>query len=151
MFRWSIRVQQVIQLPSSQPGGTSMTATPRSVMNFSNRIIDSFENLAKGLETCVWMLAGVPRQYRTDHLSAAIHPVDAEGRERARELRPLPTTPLPPSREVHVGEPATVGRLVLCNALGSGQARLAEHAAPKTRREAGSHPCSAHPLLRRDN
>src|SRR5262245_2235239 len=46
---------------------------------------ESYESLAEGLETCLWMVGGVPRQHRTDHLSAAIHPLDAEGRAQARE------------------------------------------------------------------
>jgi hypothetical protein len=46
---------------------------------------ESYESLAEGLETCLWMVGGVPRQHRTDHLSAAIHPLDAEGRTLAKE------------------------------------------------------------------
>src|SRR5204862_2574952 len=42
-----------------------------------------FEALAEGLETCLWQLGGVPRQHRTDHLSAAIRPLDADGRAQA--------------------------------------------------------------------
>ncbi len=41
---------------------------------------ESFESLGEGLEACLWQLGGVPRQHRTDHLSAAIRPLDAEGR-----------------------------------------------------------------------
>lgn len=44
---------------------------------------ESFEALAEGLETCLWQLGGVPRQHRTDHLSAAIRPLDAEGHAQA--------------------------------------------------------------------
>jgi transcriptional regulator with XRE-family HTH domain len=44
---------------------------------------ESFEALAEGIETCLWQLGGVPRQHRTDHLSAAIRPLDAEGRAQA--------------------------------------------------------------------
>jgi transcriptional regulator with XRE-family HTH domain len=44
---------------------------------------ESFEALAEGLETCLWQLGGVPRQHRTDHLSAAIRPLDADGRAQA--------------------------------------------------------------------
>jgi hypothetical protein len=44
---------------------------------------ESFEALAEGLETCLWQLGGVPRQHRTDHLSAAIRPLDATGRAQA--------------------------------------------------------------------
>jgi hypothetical protein len=44
---------------------------------------ESFESLAEGLESCLWQLGGVPRQHRTDHLSAAIRPLDVAGREQA--------------------------------------------------------------------
>lgn len=44
---------------------------------------ESFESLAEGLENCLWQLGGVPCQHRTDHLSAAIRPLDAEGRTQA--------------------------------------------------------------------
>lgn len=44
---------------------------------------ESFEALAEGVETCLWQLGGVPRQHRTDHLSAAIRPLDADGRAQA--------------------------------------------------------------------
>ncbi len=44
---------------------------------------ESFEALAEGLETCLWQLGGVPRQHRTDHLSAAIRPLDTAGRTQA--------------------------------------------------------------------
>jgi len=44
---------------------------------------ESFESLAEGLEGCLWQLGGVPRQHRTDHLSAAIRPLDAEGQVQA--------------------------------------------------------------------
>lgn len=44
---------------------------------------ESFESLAEGLERCLWQLGGVPRQHRTDHLSAAIRPLDTEGRVQA--------------------------------------------------------------------
>src|SRR5207244_6445989 len=46
---------------------------------------ESFESLVEGLETCLWRVGGVPREHRTDHLSAAIHPLDAEGRAQAKE------------------------------------------------------------------
>jgi transcriptional regulator with XRE-family HTH domain len=46
---------------------------------------ESFESLVEGLETCLWRVGGVPRQHRTDHLSAAIHPLDAERRAQAKE------------------------------------------------------------------
>jgi len=44
---------------------------------------ETFEALAEGIEACLWQLGGVPQQHRTDHLSAAIRPLDAEGREQA--------------------------------------------------------------------
>jgi len=46
---------------------------------------ESFEALVEGFETCLWQLGGVPRQHRTDHLSAAIHPLDEQGRAQAKE------------------------------------------------------------------
>jgi hypothetical protein len=46
---------------------------------------ETFEALAEGLERCLWQLGGVPRQHRTDHLSAAIRPLDATGRVEATE------------------------------------------------------------------
>ena len=46
---------------------------------------ESFESLVEGFETCLWQIGGVPRQHRTDHLSAAIHPLDADGRAQAKE------------------------------------------------------------------
>ena len=33
---------------------------------------ESFESLAEGLEGCLWQIGGVPRQHRTDNLSAAV-------------------------------------------------------------------------------
>lgn len=44
---------------------------------------ESFEALAEGVEACLWQLGGVPAEHRTDHLSAAIRPLDAEGRASA--------------------------------------------------------------------
>ncbi|MDQ3448939.1 MAG: IS21 family transposase [Chloroflexota bacterium] len=44
---------------------------------------ESFEALAEGLETCLWQLGGVPQQHRTDHLSAAVRPLDVDGRAQA--------------------------------------------------------------------
>lgn len=46
---------------------------------------ESFEALAEGLESGLWQLGGVPRYHRTDHLSAAIRPLDPEGRAQATE------------------------------------------------------------------
>jgi hypothetical protein len=44
---------------------------------------ESFEALAEGIEACLWQLGGVPAEHRTDHLSAAIKPLDAAGRAEA--------------------------------------------------------------------
>jgi hypothetical protein len=46
---------------------------------------ETFEALAEGLERCLWQLGGVPEQHRTDHLSAAIRPLDASARGEARD------------------------------------------------------------------
>jgi hypothetical protein len=46
---------------------------------------ESFESLVEGIETCLWSIGGVPQRHRTDHLSAAIRPLDAEGRAEAKE------------------------------------------------------------------
>ncbi len=46
---------------------------------------ESFEALAEGIEAALWQLGGVPRQHRTDHLSAAIRPLDAAGRAAATD------------------------------------------------------------------
>ncbi len=42
---------------------------------------ESFEALAEGLESGLWQIGGVPRTHRTDHLGAAIRPLDAAGRQ----------------------------------------------------------------------
>ena len=44
---------------------------------------ESFEALAEGIEVCLWQLGGMPRQHRTDHLSAAMRPLDGAGRSQA--------------------------------------------------------------------
>ncbi len=44
---------------------------------------ESFEALAEGVEIALWQLGGVPLRHRTDHLSAAMRPLDAEGRRQA--------------------------------------------------------------------
>jgi hypothetical protein len=44
---------------------------------------ESFEALAEGIEVCLWQIGGVPRQHRTDHLSAAMRPLDGDGRRQA--------------------------------------------------------------------
>lgn len=46
---------------------------------------ETFEALVEGLEGALWALGGVPRQHRTDHLSAAIRPLTADGQAQARE------------------------------------------------------------------
>jgi hypothetical protein len=46
---------------------------------------ETFEALAEGLERCLWQLGGVPERHRTDHLSAAIRPLDASARGEARD------------------------------------------------------------------
>jgi len=45
---------------------------------------ESFEALAEGLEHGLWQIGGVPRTHRTDHLGAAIRPLDAPGRQDFR-------------------------------------------------------------------
>lgn len=51
---------------------------------------ESFEALSAGLQAALWQLGGVPREHRTDNLSAATHDLpDSRGRdftERYREL-----------------------------------------------------------------
>lgn len=42
---------------------------------------ESFEALAEGLEACLWQIGGVPERHRTDHLTAALRPLDAAGRQ----------------------------------------------------------------------
>ena len=46
---------------------------------------ESFESLVEGIEACLWHVGGVPQRHRTDHLSAAIRPLDAAGRAQASE------------------------------------------------------------------
>ena len=46
---------------------------------------ESFEALVEGLEGALWRLGGVPAQHRTDHLGAAIRPLDQDGQAQARE------------------------------------------------------------------
>lgn len=46
---------------------------------------ETFESLAEGLEASLWQLGGVPRTHRTDHLSAAIKPLDGPGRAEAKD------------------------------------------------------------------
>jgi hypothetical protein len=48
-------------------------------------VSESFEALVEGLEAALWRAGGVPRQHRTDHLGAAIRPLDADGQAQARE------------------------------------------------------------------
>ncbi len=42
---------------------------------------ESFEALAEGLEKALWQIGGVPKEHRTDHLSAALRRLDRTGRE----------------------------------------------------------------------
>lgn len=42
---------------------------------------ETFEALAEGLEKALWQIGGVPKEHRTDHLSAAIKRLDQAGRE----------------------------------------------------------------------
>lgn len=46
---------------------------------------ETFEALAEGFETSLWQMGGVPREHRTDHLSAAIKPLDGPGRADATD------------------------------------------------------------------
>jgi hypothetical protein len=46
---------------------------------------ETFEALAEGIEACLWQIGGVPQQHRTDHLSAAVRPLDAAGQAQARQ------------------------------------------------------------------
>jgi hypothetical protein len=46
---------------------------------------ESFESLVEGIERCLWQVGGVPERHRTDHLSAAIQPLDADGRALAKD------------------------------------------------------------------
>src|SRR5579863_10106339 len=42
---------------------------------------ESFEALAEGIEQALWQLGGVPKQHRTDHLTAAVTQLPQEQRE----------------------------------------------------------------------
>ncbi len=42
---------------------------------------ESFESLAEGIERCLWRIGGVPDKHRTDHLSAAVKPLDKQARD----------------------------------------------------------------------
>jgi transcriptional regulator with XRE-family HTH domain len=61
------------------------------VLTYSNMeavhvcLSERFESLAEGIEAALWQLGGVPAQHRTDHLSAAIRPLDAAGRTQATD------------------------------------------------------------------
>jgi transcriptional regulator with XRE-family HTH domain len=61
------------------------------VLTYSNMeavrvcLSESFEALAEGVEAALWQLGGVPRQHRTDHLGAAIRPLDTAGRVEATD------------------------------------------------------------------
>src|SRR5436305_2083425 len=59
----------------------------------------SFEALAEGLERGLWQIGGVPRRHRTDHLGAAVRPLEALERQefRARYLALLDHYGMEPS------------------------------------------------------
>jgi transposase len=42
---------------------------------------ESFESLAAGIEHCLWHIGGVPQRHRTDHMGAAVRPLDVAGRQ----------------------------------------------------------------------
>jgi transcriptional regulator with XRE-family HTH domain len=46
---------------------------------------ESFESLAEGLEACLWQIGGVPRQHRTDNLSAAVVRIECSGQRSYTE------------------------------------------------------------------
>jgi transposase len=46
---------------------------------------ESFEALAEGLERCLWQLGGVPQAHRTDHMGAAVRPLDVAGKQDFQE------------------------------------------------------------------
>ena len=60
---------------------------------------ESFEALAEGLERGLWQIGGVPRRHRTDHLGAAVRPLEALERQefRARYLALLDHYGMEPS------------------------------------------------------
>jgi hypothetical protein len=49
--------------------------------------LESFESLVEGFERGIWQVGGVPRQHRTDHLGAAIHPPTGTTRGRVASSR----------------------------------------------------------------
>jgi hypothetical protein len=60
---------------------------------------ESFEALTAGLEQSLWQIGGVPRRHRTDHLGAAVRPLEALQRQefRARYLALLEHYGMEPS------------------------------------------------------
>jgi len=73
---------------------------------------ESFEALAEGVEIALWQLGGVPARHRTDHLSAAMRPLDAEGRRQATARgRPLGRTAL----MAHYGMEPTTNNVTTAN------------------------------------
>ena len=51
---------------------------------------ESFESLSEGLQAALWRLGGVPREHRTDNLSAATHELaDSRGRDFTARYREL--------------------------------------------------------------
>jgi transcriptional regulator with XRE-family HTH domain len=52
---------------------------------------ESFESLAEGLEACLWQIAGVPQQHRTDNLSAAVVRIERGERTYTERYQALMT------------------------------------------------------------
>jgi hypothetical protein len=50
---------------------------------------ESFESLAEGVEACLWQIGGVPRQHRTDNLSAAVVRIERGERHYTERYRAL--------------------------------------------------------------
>ncbi len=52
---------------------------------------ESFEALAEGIEKALWQIGGVPKQHRTDHLSAAIKNAKAQAKDWTARYEALMT------------------------------------------------------------
>src|SRR6266480_6929107 len=52
---------------------------------------ESFEALAEGIEKALWQIGGVPKQHRTDHLSAAINNAKAQAKDWTARYEALMT------------------------------------------------------------
>ena len=48
-------------------------------------VLSALPIISAGNCCCLWTLGGVPQRHRTDHLSAAVRPLDAAGRAQASE------------------------------------------------------------------